>query len=127
MSEYALEMRNQLVGLFGIVERNVYLTRRYIYWDLAFFVWTVANTLTINVDVTMKDGETAKRVAQVYGLKFKEWRNEKNQPLQLADRTPAIFDLPLQVSTDAKNFLPLFGRQSPDVFFRQEPPLYGGR
>jgi ABC-2 type transport system permease protein len=30
-----------------VVERNVYLTRRYLIWDLAFFVWTVANTLTI--------------------------------------------------------------------------------
>ncbi len=47
MSEYAVELRNQLVGLFGIVERNVYLTRRYILWDLAFMVWTIANTLTI--------------------------------------------------------------------------------
>jgi len=25
----------------------MYLTRRYIWWDVAFFVWTVANTLTI--------------------------------------------------------------------------------
>ena len=40
-------VRTQLVGLGGIVERNLYLTRRYIWWDLAFFVWTVANTLTI--------------------------------------------------------------------------------
>ena len=47
MSAYAVEMRNQLVGLFGIVERNVYLTKRYILWDLAFMVWTIANTLTI--------------------------------------------------------------------------------
>jgi ABC-2 type transport system permease protein len=47
MSEYAIEMRNQLVGLFGIVERNVYLTKRYFLWDLAFMVWTIANTLTI--------------------------------------------------------------------------------
>jgi len=37
----------QLVGARGIVERNLYLTRRYIWWDVAFFVWTVANTLTI--------------------------------------------------------------------------------
>ena len=47
MSEFALETRNQLVGLFGIVERNVYLTKRYFVWDLAFMVWTIANTLTI--------------------------------------------------------------------------------
>src|SRR6185437_11378942 len=47
MSEFALETRNQLVGLFGIVERNVYLTKRYFLWDLAFMVWTIANTLTI--------------------------------------------------------------------------------
>ena len=44
---FALETRNQLVGLFGIVERNVYLTKRYILWDVAFMVWTIANTLTI--------------------------------------------------------------------------------
>ena len=47
MSVYAVEMRNQLVGLFGIVERNVYLTKRYFLWDIAFMVWTIANTLTI--------------------------------------------------------------------------------
>jgi ABC-2 type transport system permease protein len=40
-------MRAELVGAGGVVERNVYLTRRYIWWDLAWFVWTVANTLTI--------------------------------------------------------------------------------
>jgi ABC-2 type transport system permease protein len=40
-------LRHELIGLGGIVERNVYLTRRYIWWDLAFFVWTIANTLTI--------------------------------------------------------------------------------
>jgi ABC-2 type transport system permease protein len=40
-------VRDDLIGLAGIVERNVYLTRRYLLWDLAFFVWTVANTLTI--------------------------------------------------------------------------------
>jgi len=43
----AVEMRHQLVGLFGIVERNVYLTKRYFLWDIAFMVWTIANTLTI--------------------------------------------------------------------------------
>ena len=47
MSEYALETSHQLVGLFGIVERNVYLTKRYFLWDIAFMVWTIANTLTI--------------------------------------------------------------------------------
>jgi ABC-2 type transport system permease protein len=40
-------VRTQLVGARGIVERNVYLTRRYFLWDVAFFVWTVANTLTV--------------------------------------------------------------------------------
>ena len=47
MRAYALTLRHELIGLAGIVERNVYLTRRYLLWDLAFFVWTVANTLTI--------------------------------------------------------------------------------
>lgn len=41
------DLRVQLVGARGIVERNIYLTKRYIWWDVAFFVWTVANTLTI--------------------------------------------------------------------------------
>ena len=43
----ASTLRAELVGLAGVVERNVYLVRRYIWWELAFFVWTVANTLTI--------------------------------------------------------------------------------
>jgi ABC-2 type transport system permease protein len=43
----AVNLKHDLIGLGGVVERNVYLTRRYIWWDLAFFVWTVANTLTI--------------------------------------------------------------------------------
>ncbi len=43
----ASTLRAEFVGLAGVVERNVYLVRRYIWWDLAFFVWTVANTLTI--------------------------------------------------------------------------------
>ena len=47
MRELALNVKHDLIGLGGVVERNVYLTRRYIWWDLAFFVWTVANTLTI--------------------------------------------------------------------------------
>jgi ABC-2 type transport system permease protein len=40
-------MRAELVGAGGVVERNVYLTKRYIWWDVAWFLWTVANTLTI--------------------------------------------------------------------------------
>jgi ABC-2 type transport system permease protein len=40
-------VRQELIGLGGIVERNIYLVKRYILWDLAFMVWTIANTLTI--------------------------------------------------------------------------------
>jgi hypothetical protein len=43
----ATALRSELIGLGGVVERNVYLVRRYIWWDIAFFVWTLANTLTI--------------------------------------------------------------------------------
>src|SRR3954451_1651291 len=43
----AVNLKHDLIGLGGVVERNVYLVKRYIWWDLAFFVWTVANTLTI--------------------------------------------------------------------------------
>jgi len=40
-------VRAQLIGLGGVVERNAYLIRRYGWWELAFFIWTVANTLTV--------------------------------------------------------------------------------
>jgi ABC-2 type transport system permease protein len=40
-------LRAELIGLGGIVERNVYLIKRYVWWEVAFFLWTVANTLTI--------------------------------------------------------------------------------
>ncbi len=43
----AATLRSELIGLGGVVERNVYLTRRYIWWDVAFMIWTIANTLTI--------------------------------------------------------------------------------
>ena len=43
----AATLRHELIGLAGVFERNVYLVRRYIWWDVAFFLWTVANTLTI--------------------------------------------------------------------------------
>ncbi|MBA2528546.1 MAG: ABC transporter permease [Euzebyales bacterium] len=39
--------RHDLIGLAGVVERNLYLVKRYVWWEVAFFVWTVANTLTI--------------------------------------------------------------------------------
>jgi ABC-2 type transport system permease protein len=47
MTAAGATLRQELIGLGGIVERNVYLTRRYFLWDLAFMVWTIANTLTI--------------------------------------------------------------------------------
>src|SRR4051794_24530939 len=40
-------LRHELIGLYGVVERNIYLTKRYFLWDLAFLLWTIANTLTI--------------------------------------------------------------------------------
>jgi ABC-2 type transport system permease protein len=43
----AAALRHELIGLAGVIERNVYLVKRYIWWDVAFFIWTVANTLTI--------------------------------------------------------------------------------
>jgi ABC-2 type transport system permease protein len=39
--------RHELVGLGGVVERNWYLVKRYVWWEIAFFFWTCANTLTI--------------------------------------------------------------------------------
>ena len=40
-------VRGQAIALMGVVERNAYLVKRYGFWELAFFIWTVANTLTI--------------------------------------------------------------------------------
>jgi ABC-2 type transport system permease protein len=47
MTALGATLRSELIGLSGIVERNVYLTKRYFLWDVAFMVWTIANTLTI--------------------------------------------------------------------------------
>jgi ABC-2 type transport system permease protein len=47
MRSVGTTLRAELIGLGGIVERNIYLVKRYAWWELAFFVWTVANTLTI--------------------------------------------------------------------------------
>ncbi len=40
-------IRHEAIALYGVVERNLYLVKRYFLWDLAFLLWTVANTLTI--------------------------------------------------------------------------------
>jgi ABC-2 type transport system permease protein len=40
-------LRLQGIALLGVVERNTYLVKRYGFWELAFFLWTVANTLTV--------------------------------------------------------------------------------
>src|SRR5581483_4816150 len=40
-------LRHELIGLAGVVERNWYLVKRYALWEVAWFAWTVANTLTI--------------------------------------------------------------------------------
>jgi ABC-2 type transport system permease protein len=47
MTRFAILARQELVGLFGVVERNAYIVRRYFWWELAWFLWSVANTLTI--------------------------------------------------------------------------------
>jgi ABC-2 type transport system permease protein len=43
----AATLRSELIGLGGVMERNAYLIKRYALWEVAFFLWTVANTLTI--------------------------------------------------------------------------------
>ena len=40
-------MRTELTSLGGVVQRNVYLVKRYALWEVAFFVWTVANSFTV--------------------------------------------------------------------------------
>src|SRR5438093_2548115 len=43
----ASSWRHEAIGFGGVVERNWYLIKRYFWWELAFFVWSLANTLTI--------------------------------------------------------------------------------
>ena len=40
-------LRHEVIGLGGVLERNWYLVKRYAWWEIAFFIWTAANTLTI--------------------------------------------------------------------------------
>jgi ABC-2 type transport system permease protein len=47
MTRATLAARHELIGLLGVVERNAYLVKRYFIWEVTWFVWTVANTLTI--------------------------------------------------------------------------------
>jgi ABC-2 type transport system permease protein len=47
MTAAQARIRHELIGLLGVVERNWYLVKRYAWWELAFFVWTIANTLSI--------------------------------------------------------------------------------
>src|SRR6266540_750303 len=47
MREAAGALRHEFIGLYGMVERNWYLVKRYAWWEIAFFFWTAANTLTI--------------------------------------------------------------------------------
>ncbi len=43
----AAVLRHEVISLGGVVERNWYLVKRYLWWEVAFFLWTAANTLTI--------------------------------------------------------------------------------
>jgi ABC-2 type transport system permease protein len=43
----AATLRHELIGLSGVVERQGYLVKRYIWWEVAFFAWSLANSLTI--------------------------------------------------------------------------------
>ncbi len=56
MPASSLSFRHEATSLAGVVERNVYLVRRYIWWDVAYFVWAVANALTV---VFIADGVEA--------------------------------------------------------------------
>ena len=40
MREAAASMRHEFIGLYGMVERNWYLIKRYAWWEIAFFFWT---------------------------------------------------------------------------------------
>ena len=43
----AAVLRHEFISLSGVVERNWYLVKRYVWWEVALFLWTCATTLTI--------------------------------------------------------------------------------
>ena len=47
MRATTIALRHEAITFGGVVERNWYLIKRYFWWELAFFVWSLANTLTI--------------------------------------------------------------------------------
>ena len=47
MQGAAATLRHELIGLVGVLERQGYLVKRYVWWEIAFFFWSLANTLTI--------------------------------------------------------------------------------
>jgi ABC-2 type transport system permease protein len=47
VAERRANLRSELIGLSGIVERNAYLVKRYVWWEIAWFIFTVAETLTV--------------------------------------------------------------------------------
>ena len=47
MNARAAAFRHEAIALRGVLERNWYLVKRYAWWEIAFFLWTAANTLTI--------------------------------------------------------------------------------
>jgi ABC-2 type transport system permease protein len=63
VTELAVNLRRELIGLGGIVERNIYLTKRYFFWDIAFLAWTIANTLTIVFIARTVDASAAQQNA----------------------------------------------------------------
>ena len=64
-------IRHQAIALAGVVERNAYLVKRYGWWELAFFVWTIANTLTVvfiadGIDLTVWRAMSTMAGGEVY-------------------------------------------------------------
>ena len=43
----AASLRHEAITLGSVIERNWYLIKRYLWWEVAFFFWSLANTLTI--------------------------------------------------------------------------------
>jgi ABC-2 type transport system permease protein len=64
MTAIAARARHELIGLYGVVERNWYLVKRYALWEVAFFVWTIANTLSI-VFISKTDDITPEKVNEL--------------------------------------------------------------
>lgn len=57
-----MSLRDEVRATWGFVERNWYLTKRYLGWEVVFLVYNIVNTLTIALIATAMPGDKGRMV-----------------------------------------------------------------